>query len=190
MNKTKKVLRTLVVLGLVGGLAAVGAFSAFSSQTDNPGNQVTTGTVTLSDNDANSPLYNITNGKPGSTDVHCIRVTYSGSLASDVRIYRPDPVTAALADHVNVVVTPGNGTAFDCSNFVADVGAPLYDGTLSAFPSTYAGGVQDYPGATTSWTTGNAVTYRVSATVSNAAPDTAQGLTTGSHRLRWEAQNQ
>lgn len=191
MNKTRKILRTLVVLGLVGGLAAVGAFSAFSSQTDNPGNQVTTGTVTLADNDAGVALYNIVNGRPGGpVDDGCITVTYSGSLTADVKMYRPDPVTPALANYVNLVVTPGSGTATDCSDFVADAGGPIYSGTLNAFPSTYALGVADGPGAGLTWSSGNSVTYRVAASVDSAAPDTAQGITTGTHRLRWEAQSQ
>ena len=54
MSKTRKVLRTVVVLGLIGALAAVGAFSAFSSQTENPGNQITAGTVDLTDNDSST----------------------------------------------------------------------------------------------------------------------------------------
>ncbi len=65
MNKTTKILRTLVVVGVVGGLAALGVFSAFSSQTDNPGNVVTAGSVTLTDNDSGTALYNIPAGKPG-----------------------------------------------------------------------------------------------------------------------------
>jgi hypothetical protein len=34
------------------------------------------------------------------------------------------------------------------------------------------------------------VVYRVTATLSASAPDSAQGATTGLHTIRWEAQNQ
>jgi hypothetical protein len=38
--------------------------------------------------------------------------------------------------------------------------------------------------------TNDAVVYRVTATLSASAPDSAQGKTTGTHIIRWEAQNQ
>jgi hypothetical protein len=190
MTKTRKVLRTLVVLGLVGGLAAAGAFSAFSSQTENPGNVVSTGTVNLSDNDLDSPLYNIAAGRPGSTDQRCIRVNYTGSLPATVRIYRPDAVDANLAPYVNVTIQPGTAGSFDCTGFVAD-GAAIYNNTLSAMPTSYAASaIQDFPGATGAWGNSDFVVYRVTATVSATAPNSAQGRTTGAHRLVWEAQNQ
>lgn len=52
MTKTKKVVRTIVVAGVLCSLAAIGTFSAFSANTENPGNTVTAGTVALSDNDS------------------------------------------------------------------------------------------------------------------------------------------
>ena len=81
MSTTKKVLRTVVVLGLIGAFAAVGAFSAFSSQTENPSNQITAGTVDLADNDSGTALYNLTNAKPSDPQQRCIEVSYTGSLA-------------------------------------------------------------------------------------------------------------
>jgi hypothetical protein len=190
MTKTRKVLRTLVVLGLVGGIAAAGAFSAFSSQTENPDNVVATGTVSLNDNDLDSPLYSIAAGRPGSTDEHCIRVNYTGSLPATVRIYRPDAVDANLAPHVNITIQPGTAGSFNCAGFNPD-GAAIYNNTLSAMPTSYAAStIQDFPGSTTAWGNGDFVVYRVTATVSASAPNSAQGRTTGLHRLVWEAQNQ
>ena len=52
-------------------------------------------------------------------------------------------------------------------------------------------GVVDFPGTVaTKWVTNDSVVYRVTATLSASAPDTAQGQTTNSHIIRWEAQNQ
>lgn len=190
MTKTRKVLRTVVVLALVGGLAAAGAFSAFSSQTENPGNVVSTGTVDLADNDLDAALYGISAGRPGSTDQRCIRVSYSGSVPSTVRIYRPDAVDADLSPYVNVTIQPGTAGSFDCTGFVAD-GAALYNGALSAMPTSFSGStIEDFPGASSAWASGDFVVYRVTATVSSSAPDSAQGRTTGAHRLVWEAQSQ
>src|SRR5205085_6492325 len=86
MSNRSKVLRTLLVLGIVACIAGAGVFSAFSSQTDNPGNIVTAGTVKLEDNDGGQALYSLTAAKPGDTKTSCIKVTYVGSLAATVKL--------------------------------------------------------------------------------------------------------
>ena len=196
MSRTRKALRTFVVLGALGALASVGAFSAFSSQTDNPGNSVTAGTVTLADNDGGTALYSMPTAKPGDSTVSCIRVAYSGSLDSDVKLYTPSSI-GALGPYVDLKIEPGTQASPSfpsCTGFTADAGGALYNGTLSGFQSLYnswATGLVDNPGTSaTKWATGDAVVYRVTATLQASAPDTAQGATTGSHTLRWEARNQ
>ena len=57
----------------------------FSATTQNAGNEISTGTVAISDNDAGSALYNITGAKPGDTVSRCIRTTYTGSLRFNTR---------------------------------------------------------------------------------------------------------
>jgi hypothetical protein len=193
MSRTQKILRTLLVVGVVGTVAAVGSFSAFTSQADNPSNRVASGTVTLTDNDGGTTaLYDITNAKPGSTQTSCIRVAYTGSLAATVRLYTPSTI-GALGTDVNLKIEPGTQASPSfpsCSGFVADGGGALFDAALSTFPTTYVGGITDYPGAGSTWTNGDTVIYRVTATLSASAPDAQQGATTGLHTLRWEAQNQ
>lgn len=195
MSTTARILRTLVVLGVVGSIAALGVFSAFSSQTDNPGNEVAAGTVVLSDNDAGLAAYNIQNAKPGDTDERCIRVSYTGSLDATVKLYTPDTIDV-LGPHVTLQITPGTQVvpAADCTAFVADAGGAIFNSTLDVFQSShnsFANGLADNPGAVaTKWVNGDAVVYRVRATLASNAPDSAQGDTTGSHTIRWEAQNQ
>jgi hypothetical protein len=196
MNNRTKVLRTFVVLGVVACIAGAGVFSAFSSQTDNPGNSVTSGTVVLSDNDAGSALYTLTNAKPGDSQASCIKVNYSGSLDASVKVYTPSTV-GALASSVNLKVEPGTQTTStfpSCTGFTPDAGAALYEGTLAAFASehsSFATGIADNPGTVaTKWSAGESVVYRVTATLAANAPDSAQGQSTGSHIIRWEAQNQ
>lgn len=191
MSRTKKVLRTLVVVGVVGALAGLGAFSAFTSQTDNPGNEVAAGSVTLADNDGGTALYNIANGKPGDSAQSCIRVNYTGSLDADVKLFTPSTI-GDLGPHVNLKIEPGTQASPSfpsCTGFTAD-GAAIFDADLNTFPTSYAAGVADNPGAATKWVNTDAVVYRVTATLKSNAPDTAQGDTTGSHTIRWEARNQ
>jgi hypothetical protein len=191
MDRRRKVARTLVVLAAVGGLGTLGAFSAFTSQASNPNNRVSSGTVTLGDNDGGVALYDFVDAKPGDSQTSCIRVSYSGSLAANVKLYTPDTI-GALGPQVNLKIEPGSQVAPSfpaCTAFIAD-GAAIFDAALSTFPTSYASGVADFPGATSAWANGDSVVYRVTATLSASAPDAAQGATTGLHTIRWEAQNQ
>lgn len=196
MSNRTKILRTLVVLGVLACIAGAGVFSAFSSQTDNPGNSVTAGTVVLSDNDAGSAAYNMTNAKPGDSQSSCIKVTYTGSLNASVRIYTPSTI-GALGSSVNLKIEPGTQTTPSfpsCTGFTPDSGGALFEGTLASFASehaSFANGIADNPGTSaTKWVTNDSVIYRVTATLSASAADAAQGQSTGAHILRWEAQNQ
>jgi hypothetical protein len=196
MSHRSKILRTALVLGVVASIAGAGVFSAFSSQTENPGNIITTGTVLIEDNDAGSALYSVTAAKPGESKTSCIKVTYKGSLPATVKLFTGSTI-GALGPYVNLKVEAGTQTTStfpSCTEFTPLAsGATLYEGTLSAFATehpTYATGITTNPAAATKWETNNALVYRFTATLSSSAPNSAQGATTGSHAFTWEAQNQ
>jgi predicted ribosomally synthesized peptide with SipW-like signal peptide len=192
MPRTKSLLRSLLLIGAAGAIAAFGTFSAFSSSTENPGNKIETGTVVLTDNDSGSALYSVTGAKAGTTVDRCITVAYTGDLDADVKLYLPDAV-GALGQYVDMTVTAGTDATpvfGDCAGFVAD-GAPIFDDTLQAFRAAHTGwadGLAYNPGSATKWAQGDSVTYRVQLTVQD--DNSAQGKVTGDHRLMWEARNQ
>jgi hypothetical protein len=195
MKTSTKVLLTALCVGALGSLAAMGVFGAFSSTTTNAGNTITAGTVALADNDAGAAMYSLTAAKPGESVSKCIKVTYTGSLDSDVRLYTPSTI-GSLGQYVELTITPGTQTTStfpSCTGFTPDSGGALYAGTLQNFGSTknsYANGVVDYPGSGTKWAANESVVYQVTATLQSSAPDAAQGLTTGAHTFTWEARNQ
>jgi len=195
MKTSTKVLLTALCVGALGSLAAMGVFGAFSATTTNAGNTITAGTVAIADNDAGAAMYSLTAAKPGESVSKCIKVTYTGSLDADVRIYTTSTI-GSLGQYVDLTITPGSQTTPSfpsCTGFVADSGGALYTGTLQSFGTTknsYANGVVDYPGTGTKWATNESVVYQVTATLQSSAPDAAQGLTTGSHTFTWEARNQ
>jgi predicted ribosomally synthesized peptide with SipW-like signal peptide len=196
MKWREKLLLSFLTIGVLGGLAGLGTFAAFSSTTSSSGLSFEAGSVNLADNDANSALYSVTNKKPGDTVTGCIKVTYTGTVASDVRIYTTSTV-GTLGQFIDLTITPGSQAVSSfpsCVGFVADAGGPLYSGTLQNFANTknsYANGIADYPGIlATSWTANDSVVYQVSVTLQVATPDTAQGLTTGTHSFTWEARSQ
>jgi hypothetical protein len=195
MSNRSKVLRTLLVLGIVACIAGAGVFSAFSSKTDNPGNIITAGTVELEDNDGGTALYAITGAKPGDSKTSCIKVTYKGSLPATVKLFTPSTI-GELGPYVNLKVEAGTQTTSvfpNCEGFTPAATPIVYEGTLAAFAtehSTFTNGITTNPGAATKWETNNSVVYKFTATLSSSAPEAAQGKTTGSHIIRWEAQNQ
>ncbi len=196
MNTPTKVLLTVLCVGALGSLAAAGVFGAFSATTTNAGNTITAGSVTIGDNDAGAAMYSLTNAKPGESVSKCIKVTYTGSLDSDVHLYMTSSI-GSLGQYVDLTITPGtqsSSTFPSCTGFTPDAGGALYSGTLANFASakgTYANGIVDNPGTSASkWTTNDAVVYQFTATLQSSAPEAAQGQTTGSHTFTWEARNQ
>jgi hypothetical protein len=154
------------------------------------------GTVKLEDNDGGSALYTIAAAKPGDSKTSCINVTYTGSLPSTVKLFTPSTI-GELGPFVNLKVEAGTQAtpAFPtCEGFTAyTTGGTVYEGTLSAFAVehiSYANGISISPTGQIKWELNNSVVYRFTATLSSGAPEAAQGKSTGSHIIRWEAQNQ
>jgi predicted ribosomally synthesized peptide with SipW-like signal peptide len=189
MKNTRKILRSLVVVGVVGALATAGAFSAFSSQTDNPGNQITAGTVSVQDNDAGGALYSIAGAKPLDPKENCIEVKYTGSLPADIHLYRVPGALGSLGPYANIKVeygTQASPSFPSCTGF--NSAGTLYDSDLPGLATTYGAGLVASPGVDNDWDQNETLVYRV--TVSIDDDNNAQGQTTGAHTLRWEARNQ
>ena len=196
-QKVRKIALTLLMVGVVGALAGFGSWSAFSSTTQNSGNSFAAGTVYLSDNDAGAAMYNVSNKKPGDTVVSCIKMTYTGTLPADVKLYTTSAV-GALGQYVNLTVEKGTsagGPAFPgCGVFTSE--ATLYSGTLGSFATaknSYANGVSAYPGVQTQWNQNDSSVYRFTLSLqddNNANGAAGGALSTGAHSFTWEARNQ
>jgi len=183
----RKLLTLTLLLGLAGAVA-YGTYAAFTGTTANGSNSFAGGTVTLASNSAATPIYALTSRSPGDIGQGCVRVTYSGSLGSTVRLYRSTFTGGTGLDtYITLTVARGTGTQTDCSDFSS--AATVYSGSLSAFPSSYATG-QSLTNASGSaaWSQNDAVTYRITAQLQNNTA--AQGRGTGSHSFTWEARNQ
>jgi hypothetical protein len=185
-------LMTLVVVGLAGSVIATAVFSAFSATTVNTGNNISAGTVAITDNDAAAEMYTLTNQTPGTVASKCIEVTYTGSLDSAVKLYTlstPDPT----ANYINLKITPGTQTTPvfpSCTGFTAAAGGAIYNGDLAAFAtahSDWSNGLALNSGASATWAQGDIVVYKIEVNVID--DPLAQGATSGLHDFTWEAQN-
>jgi predicted ribosomally synthesized peptide with SipW-like signal peptide len=191
----RKLLKTGVVLGLVGILAGLGTWSAFSDTTTNDGNQFTSGTVVIDDDDGGSAIFNLSGMKPSDTDSGCIKVTYTGSLASTVRLYG-STTGSGLDQYLDLKVTRGTSSgSFDsCTGFTADgtdyIGqgaGVVYNGTLQGFPDSYGAGLVDpTSGSPETWTNPETHAYKFQVTLQDNSA--AQGKN-ATQQFTWEARN-
>ena len=193
-GRARKVLGSLAVIGALGALLGLGAFSAFTATTSNSGNAITSGTVKIDQHTGATTLYNVTNQKPGDATTGCVRVTYSGSLASTVHVYTTSTVTNGSL--YNLKVERGSGLSspdntMNCTGFSAS--STAYNGALGTFASTYTDYASGVAGksADAAWATNDAVDYKFTITQNDDATANAHTSATssGSHTFVWEARN-
>lgn len=181
---------TMLVLAVLGTAIGVATWSAFSSTTQNTGNTFQAGTVVLGDNDGETlPLYTLTGQKPGQNTVKCIKVSYTGTLDANVKLYATYAVPAG-GQYVNLTIDKGTSDTSvfpNCGTFTSE--ATIYTGTLSDFASKvdFGTGVGANPGAAPNWIANDYLVYRFSLSV--ADNDSAQGLNIAAHGFKWEARN-
>ena len=185
--------------------------AAFTASTDNSGNSIEAGTVTLTDNDNGSALFTIADASPGVETVKCIQVRYEGAFDSgDIKMYVTpayDPIAEAdypdlgvLAPYVDVKIesedlgdVPLTDEVVECALFeAADLLTPLddspvvYDGTLSQFGQSYANG-ESAPAPDEFTADGNSTrTFKVTVSVQN---DPAAAGAGAAWDFIWETQS-
>jgi hypothetical protein len=186
-----KLLLTLVVLGLAGTLAGFGAYSAYTATTANTGNSFAAGTVAISQHAGSTTLYSGTNKKPGDQTVACVRVTYTGSLTSAVKLYVSGGITNG--SQFNLKVERGSGltspdNTMNCAGFAAS--STAFNNALNLLGTTYGTGVDGKASAAT-WAQNDSVDYRFTISVNDDTTPNAHtsAMSTGSHTFTWEADN-
>jgi predicted ribosomally synthesized peptide with SipW-like signal peptide len=153
----RRVLTSALVLGLTGVMVGLGTWAAFSGTAVSGGNSFAAGTVTIQDNDAGVAMLSLTNALPGATDTGCIKVTYTGSLDSNVRLYGATTRTG-LDQYLDLTVTRGTYTPTE----------PSFDSCTN-----FAGVVDPISGSPEAWTTNEVHVSKIQVTLqSNSA---AQG---------------
>lgn len=163
--------------GIVGG-----SFASWTAQTTNPGNAVTAGTLTMTNDKAAASVFSATNVKPGDTGSSTVTITNSGSIAMAVKLTQ-DTVTATGIEtslglkvydqQRNWCYWPSN-TSGACASY----GAWDASGTLAALPILNSTG-----GAT--WAASETHTFTISWQLSASSPNSDQGKT-GSFRFVWD----
>jgi predicted ribosomally synthesized peptide with SipW-like signal peptide len=188
----------LAAIALVVALGGAQTWGAFSATTASTANSFASGSVALSDNDSGTAMLSLSAAVPGNSDSGCITVSYTGTLASAVRLYGTTTGTG-LDAYLDLKVTRGGFSggppAYDsCTTFTADAtdyigsgSGVIYDGTLQGLPDDYATGTIDPPsGGAESWTTNESHVYKLQITLQDNP--SAQGKNSP-QTFTWEARN-
>ena len=137
---------------------------------------VSSGTISLNDDDTGRALFDLSDMAPGRPVSRCIEVIYDGTILP-VDLAMTAETTGALGSFLDMVVEEGTGGGFNsCRGFTA--GSRLYRGTLTDFTGS---GWLDLGRIVN---TGTARTFRI--TVELADEQDALGLTATADFL-WEA---
>jgi hypothetical protein len=195
MSTTRKILLTLLIVGLIGSAAGVGTFAAFSGTTSNSGNVFAAGTVYISDNDSAAAMYSVSNKKPNDVVTGCIKVTYQGSLGADVKLYWTPNGSDNLSQYITLSI---DKVTYASEPTFPACGSPstttnVFSANMNTLGTTYAGGITVYPASQTVWNQNDSQWFKFTLTLqdNNGANGGASGAkTTGTHSFTWEARNQ
>lgn len=190
-TKVVAAITTPVALVATAALIYSSSYAAFTGQTRNSGNQWSTGSVNLTDDDNGTARFQVKDMLPGATDSKCIRVTANASVKSTVKGYAVNPVTSPqkLEDRIKVTIESGTGGTFaDCTGFVREGTAHVTDMSLSNVAQ-----VNTFDQGFGGWVLDAGVqhrTYRLTYTfdtsgMTQAEIDQLQGATTGID-MQWE----
>jgi predicted ribosomally synthesized peptide with SipW-like signal peptide len=190
-----------LLLGLAGLAGTIGGtYAAFTAHTSSGDNSISTGSVTMTDDDGGSLLFSLSGMKPSDAAVSkCIEVTYTGSLPANAGLFGQHfSGSAALLGYLNLSVTRGtlSPPSFpSCTNFTPDstnyIGAGngiVFNGTIGGYPTSAGTAIHDPPSGTIeTWTNGEKRAYKLTVSVQNTSA--AQGLS-AIYAFVWGAQSE
>jgi hypothetical protein len=111
---------TPVAVIAAGALVYQASYAAFTGQTRNSGNEWSTGSVKLTDDDNGQARFRVADMLPNQADSKCIKVTADASVASTVKGFAINPVPSVqgLENKIKISIQYGTGGTFaDCSGF-------------------------------------------------------------------------
>lgn len=192
-RKIGTVIATPVAVLAASALIWQSSYAAFSGTTRNSGNNWSTGSVALTDDDAGSARFQAAGMVPGDTDTKCITVTANATVPGVVKGYTVNPVVSpsGLQDHILISMKYGAGGGFgSCAGFVE--GGVIFPATsltsLSAYNS-YANGPGSWIVAAGTQSRTYQITWKFDTTgMTQTQLDNLQGSQTGID-LQWELQS-
>ncbi|MCW2926527.1 MAG: hypothetical protein JWM86_495 [Thermoleophilia bacterium] len=172
---------TILGLGVATAGMVAGSFAAWTAQTTNPGNSVSTGTLGMTNDKPAASVFSATNVVPNQVGSSTVKITNSGNVPLSVKLTQDQlsasGVEASLRlsihdDARDYCYWPTTGPGACATRGAWDASATL--ATLAIPNST--GGAQ--------WASNEAHTFTLSWELLASSPNSDQGKT-GSFRLVW-----
>lgn len=174
---------SLLALGVATAGILGGSFAAWTAQTTNPANQVTAGTLAMTNDKAATALFSADNVKPGDTGSQTVTVTNTGSIPMSVKLTQDQVTTSGIETSLGLKVH--DQTRNWCYWPVSQAGAcPAAHGAWNAAP-TLLGFVVPATDGSSRWPAGQSHTFTISWELAPTSPNSDQGKT-GSFRLVWD----
>jgi hypothetical protein len=193
-GRVAAVLTTPLAVVAAAGLVVQASNAAFTATTRNSGNNWSTGSVTLTDDDAGSARFQVSDMLPGQSDEKCLKVTAKSSVDGVVKGYAINPVPSVqgLENHIYITVENGTGGGFgSCTGFVSE-GTVVPRVTLATVmaANSYANGFGNWSvSADVTATRTYKIAWHFDTTgLTQAQQDQLQGASVGAD-VQWELQS-
>lgn len=131
-RNTKKIALSVLALGAASAAVVFGSFAAWTAQTTNPGNSVTTGTLTMTNSKNAAAAITATGLKPGETGSDTVVISNTGTEDLVLSLTQGSVVQNASAslklnifDGTNCVYPAGAGACAGYAAWNGSASAPL-----------------------------------------------------------------
>jgi hypothetical protein len=121
---------------LIATLVVNRSNEALSTEGTAAGSALSTGSISLSDDDSGRALFDFSNMAPGRPIIRCIEIAYDGTI-TPVDLTLASESTGDLGAFMDVKVETGTGAGFDsCDGFTSE--DTVFTGTLATFTDSEA----------------------------------------------------
>ncbi|MEO6866657.1 MAG: TasA family protein [Gaiellales bacterium] len=175
VRSSKKVAMTMLALGVASAAVVFGSYAAWTATTTNPGNSVTTGTLTLTSTVPNgTALITVTDLMPGEVEKQSVTIGNGGS--GDVALsLAQSNVNQTASNALQLKIEEGGNCVYPTAATGACASYGAFNGSAGALASLSLG--------TLTTTVGR--TFDVSVTLDNATTVNADQAKVNTFDLTW-----
>lgn len=163
INNSRKVAASVLALGAATSAVVFGSFAAWTATTTNPGNNVATATLTLTNTKAASHVLDVSNVRPGDSGSESVTIGNVGSVPLDLVLDQNSVVDAVPSGALQLQVFDGTNCLYPAATG-ACVAYGAWDASAGALNDAAAGSLAATgAGASKTFTIG----YRLDASSDN-----------------------